>query len=372
MVGTDGIHSGVRAAIDDPYEGHDYRQQWGVFDTELAGWRHPRDRVTVQLDPPTVIPFPLAERAWRIYFRRPPEDIDALAHVQTRLGIVSPGASLQNPQPPRYFQTHARVAQRYRTNRVLLAGDAAHASNPIEGHGMNTGIQDAWNLGWKLALVAGDQAPDILLDSYEAERRPVGQSIVRSGDAAEERIGRIGAANETAAVLATKEGRYSAAAAESEIDFRYSESPIMINIGVGDAPDGAQVGTRIRDAGGLCGDGETWHLHALISRVEHTVLWLVADPSELTVAEALDQARAAERQYRPHLCSYVVTRHKTEAGRNMDPVLWDSTGALHGRLAAGHPTLLVIRPDGHIGARCEVPFARTLARYFDRILFPQV
>ena len=80
---------------------------------------------------------------------------------------------------------HSRVATRYRAGRVLLAGDAAHACTPAKGHGMNTGLQDAFNLGWKLALVGHGQAGDGLLDTYEAERRPVAELVVASGADAE-------------------------------------------------------------------------------------------------------------------------------------------------------------------------------------------
>ena len=67
---------------------------------------------------------------------------------------------------------------------MFLAGDAAHVHSPAGGQGMNTGIQDAWNLGWKLALVARGLAGETLLDTYDAERRPVGRSVVRFTDRA--------------------------------------------------------------------------------------------------------------------------------------------------------------------------------------------
>ncbi|MEJ8644281.1 FAD-dependent monooxygenase [Streptomyces sp. MS1.HAVA.3] len=73
---------------------------------------------------------------------------------------------------------HAHLADRYRVGRVLIAGDAAHRQPPAVGLGLNTGIQDAHNLAWKLAAVLGGGAPDSLIDTYEAERRPVGRENV--------------------------------------------------------------------------------------------------------------------------------------------------------------------------------------------------
>ena len=80
------------------------------------------------------------------------------------------------------FRLRHRLADRYRSGRVFLAGDAAHVHSPAGGQGMNVGIQDAVNLGWKLALVAFATAAPVLLDSYEPERRPVGRALLRFTD----------------------------------------------------------------------------------------------------------------------------------------------------------------------------------------------
>jgi 2-polyprenyl-6-methoxyphenol hydroxylase-like FAD-dependent oxidoreductase len=180
VFGADGVHSGVRDAIGDQFDGHDNPTQWGVVDAHLSGWDHPDDRAAVQLEPPLVNPIPLADGRWRIYFRPDPDEADVLKTVDARLAATSPGAALQDPDQPQLFYTHSRVARRYKIGRVMLGGDAAHACSPIEGHGMNTGMHDAYNLGWKLALVATGVAPETLLDSYEPERRPVAQALASS------------------------------------------------------------------------------------------------------------------------------------------------------------------------------------------------
>ncbi len=88
------------------------------------------------------------------------------------------------------FRISMRLAAQYRRGRVFLAGDAAHIHPPTGGQGMNTGIQDAYNLAWKLALVIGGAASEKLLDGYEAERRPVGADVVARTRAANEGRGR--------------------------------------------------------------------------------------------------------------------------------------------------------------------------------------
>src|SRR5581483_4029843 len=78
------------------------------------------------------------------------------------------------------FNDMTRQAASYRERRVLLAGDAAHVHPPVGGHGLNIGVQDAVNLGWKLARVVHRTSPETLLDSYQAERHPVGARVLRN------------------------------------------------------------------------------------------------------------------------------------------------------------------------------------------------
>ncbi|MFE7812005.1 rifampin monooxygenase [Streptomyces sp. NPDC057433] len=93
------------------------------------------------------------------------------AYAGTDFGVHSPRRISR-------FGDATRLAERYRTGRVLLAGDAAHIHPPTGGQGLNLGIQDAFNLGWKLAAEVGGRAPEGLLDSYEAERRPVAADVL--------------------------------------------------------------------------------------------------------------------------------------------------------------------------------------------------
>ena len=78
------------------------------------------------------------------------------------------------------FRIQRRLADTYRRGRVLLAGDAAHIHSPLGGQGMNTGIGDAENLAWKLALVVGGRADASLLDTYAAERRPIAKDVLET------------------------------------------------------------------------------------------------------------------------------------------------------------------------------------------------
>src|SRR5437773_3595544 len=90
---------------------------------------------------------------------------------------------MHDPRWMSRFHSDERQAPRYRVGRVFLAGDAAHVHSPAGGQGMNTGLQDAANLGWKLAAAVRGWAPEGLLDSYQTERHPVGRMVLRTSGA---------------------------------------------------------------------------------------------------------------------------------------------------------------------------------------------
>ncbi len=90
--------------------------------------------------------------------------------------------ALKNPQWFSIFRSHSRCVTTYRQNRCFLVGDAAHIHSPVGAQGMNTGIQDAYNLAWKLAFFIQGKASAELLDSYEQERRPVALNVIRYTD----------------------------------------------------------------------------------------------------------------------------------------------------------------------------------------------
>ncbi len=103
-----------------------------------------------------------------------------LDEVRTRLvEIYGTDFGVHDPKVLSRFSDATRQAASYRDRRVLLAGDAAHVHSPIGGQGLNMGIQDAVNLGWKLAEVVHGTSPDALLDTYQAERHPVGARVLR-------------------------------------------------------------------------------------------------------------------------------------------------------------------------------------------------
>ena len=372
VVGTDGFHSAVREAIGDQYDGRDYPELWGVVDAHIANWSHGRNFACPQLRPPNVIPFPLGEDRWRIYFRPEKADDEAVAKASQRLSLVSPGAEIRNPDEPQFFRSHSRVARKFRIGRVFLAGDAAHASNPIEGHGMNAGMHDAYNLGWKLALAVEGEATDLLIDSYEAERRRVDQEIVRSGDEAYVRMDpeHEEALTEAIAHLKTPEGQKLAALWESEIGLSYDGSPIIDEMGSATTSTRLQtlIGARVGDVQNLVSVDGTHRFHDLISGTKACVVVLLGEAESSAVVEA--QALLETIGSRGGLdleAAYVAVRGRTGERPTELKVLVDTNGQLHDRLWLDGPTLCLIRPDGHLGCRCSPPSAEQLTTHLDRL-----
>jgi hypothetical protein len=221
--------------------------------------------------------------------------------------------------------------------------------------------------------VATGAAPETLLDSYEAERRPVAQAIVSSGDNAEARAARPETAAGRALIqfLADSQGRRLAAIAESEIDFGYGQSPIVDDL----MPEprsparGTQIGFRVGDAEPLQARKRTLCLHELIAAPGHTMLLLLGVAKEGgAVDEALALASAAARLYRPHVQAYVVARDAVTAEDSSDMLLRDPAGALHERLGADRPCLCLTRLDGHLGLRAAPPSLEALQHHLARIL----
>ena len=189
VVGCDGIHSPTRDACGIELVGHDIDTPWAVFDATLTGWTDVYDLTLVYLESVPVILTALPDRRWRVYLRPSSPDADLVADAAATLRGYAPGASFTDVENPTRFHCHSKVATHFRAGRVLLAGDAAHLCSPAQGHGMNTGLQDAANLAWKLALVHHGAADAALLDSYEIERRPAAAMVAASGDEFEAVLG---------------------------------------------------------------------------------------------------------------------------------------------------------------------------------------
>ncbi len=184
LAGCDGAHSRVRHELGLAFQGHPYPDDVLLADVRLD-WDRRRDAVHffTRSDGRPLIGLPMPEDAWRLVMpsageraRRTP----TLEEIQELVDERAPEhVTVTDPVWLASFRTHRRSADTYRRGRVLLAGDALHIHPPAGGQGMNTGMTDAHNLAWKLALVVSGRSDDWLLDTYGAERRPVAAQVIR-------------------------------------------------------------------------------------------------------------------------------------------------------------------------------------------------
>ena len=190
VAGCDGAHSIVREQCGIGFPGAPYEHVFFVADTEATGPMVPGEVNVYLWRDGFHLFFPLrGANHWRVVGILP----DALrGRDDVRFEDVVPsmrheaGSALEFKRCEWFstYRIHHRCAERFRDRRCFLLGDAAHIHSPAGGQGMNTGLQDAYNLAWKLALVLARRADAALLDSYEMERLPVAQRLLRTTDRA--------------------------------------------------------------------------------------------------------------------------------------------------------------------------------------------
>ena len=180
IVGCDGVHSTTRERLDITFDGHDSGVHWHVLDAQVDGWPYSENYGVIYMDQIFMAIYP-TRSAFRVYTISRQAKGDAWQDARDYLRDRVPTAELGPAITDNAFHCSARIASTYRKGRVLLAGDATHSMSPGSAAGLNTGLQDAVNLGWKLACVVAGHADDTLLDTFEAERREVALTMTQIG-----------------------------------------------------------------------------------------------------------------------------------------------------------------------------------------------
>jgi 2-polyprenyl-6-methoxyphenol hydroxylase-like FAD-dependent oxidoreductase len=352
VVGCDGAHSAVRHAGGIGFSGTAFPQTFVIADLEVAGLEAGRLHAYVG-EPGMMFFFPLGSPAtWRVLVMVPRgdttadptlESVQAIVQRYTRDPLV-----LHDPVWLTSFSVQSRRADHFRAGRVLLAGDAAHIHSPAGAQGMNTGIQDAVNLGWKLALVCQGLATAGLLDSYERERLPVASSVLRMTNRA------FRVATSSNPVLRYFRPRVAAAAAPyvlrvgllrkigfrviSQLSIRYRNSSLSVE-GRPRLRRGPHAGDRFPDAP-VTVDGTPSTLHEELSRTQFDLL-LCGPADGWTGRTDVDEWPGVR-----------LARLSTTGG----PGVWrDPAGLALRRLGlVGHDSAhYLIRPDGYVGYRAR-------------------
>jgi 2-polyprenyl-6-methoxyphenol hydroxylase-like FAD-dependent oxidoreductase len=374
LVGCDGARSSVRHGARIPFEGAAYPQTFVLADLEVDGLAKGAAHAFLGARG-VLFFFPLATPAsWRMLGIRPTDANEQGATERTQPSLdelqaiadafTGRSVRLRDSVWMTYFRLHHRHAARYRAGRIFLVGDAAHVHSPAGGQGMNTGIQDAWNVGWKLALVAKGIAGDELLDTYEAERQPIGRFVLRFTDRATSiatsrspifRLLRTQVAPRLAPlVLRFSPGRAYGFRTLSQLGIHYRRSP-AVHEGEPALRRGPKAGDRLPDARVRRDGQDAWLQEALAPPVFHILL---CGPPEAWNGDQLAKLNRPEGLVAVH-------RLAREAAPG---ILHDVEGQAFARLGVERAAQYVVRPDGYIGYRCGNTDLRGVERYLARWL----
>lgn len=379
LAGCDGAHSLVRKKLGIPFEGEPYPDTYILADADVEGWLSPEESHRFIRGDEVLMAVPMrGTRRFRFSTREtapaPPSTTEhglllgegrppAMEEIQQALDrIAGPGLRLLRGRWTSRYRVSRRLAAHYRVDRVLLAGDAAHIHPPTGGQGMNMGIQDAHNLGWKLALCLRGSGTPQLLDSYEPERRRVAVDVLGHTDRAFRSPGGVADVDEIT-------GARQLVQQWAQLDMTYrgldlleqhepaaERSPVQ----AGDrAPDGllvelpANAGLRVFDLFRKAG----YHL-LLFSRGR-----LQPDTfAELAARVARDHGR--------EVCSHFLLETGAPAPPGLSPIYTDPGEAVAAAYGVEDDTVVLVRPDGYVAFRSDSRHSERLLGYLDRVLGP--
>ncbi len=375
LVGCDGAHSSTRKLLDIALEGDDSPHPYILADVLATNDTAPDKFYYYLHDEGHFFMAVLDEGRRLVAGSLPPEHpakgTPELAEIQSISDQRTGGAhTLSDPRWLTYFRIHYRLAERYRSGRVFLAGDAAHVNSPFGGHGMNTGLQDACNLAWKLSLATKGVASEALLDSYEAERRPVAKAVIadsRSWTEPGEAYPKMNQA-ERQELLASyhlnEEENVAFRRGFEELDLDYGASPLCLDDDES-LPEALRPGLEAKDATGLILKGSRCCLFDLLSGPSHCLLIFPQDESNLE--KGVDTARAVQSAHHAWVIPYLVWTQDDVADEGLS-CLVDSDHVLRQRYGMEAGGMYLIRPDGYISFRSRE--LDRLPHYVDQVLAP--
>jgi 2-polyprenyl-6-methoxyphenol hydroxylase-like FAD-dependent oxidoreductase len=380
LLGCDGAHSTVRHALELPFEGAPYEEDFILGDVRLE-WSLPeREGHGFLARGELLVALPMrGEQRFRLIARRsqvhPNRGQDpTLEEFQELIDQASSvRAVLSDPVWLASFRLQRRIVPQLRQGRIFLAGDAAHIHSPAGGQGMNTGIQDAFNLAWKLALVHSGAARPGLLDSYQAERYPVAKAVLRGTDL----LFRVALGNSGLVRLARRWVAPLVINREwiqrrlrgfiSELQVNYRSSPIVGGTTWAAFRAGPQPGDRAPDATVVpAGSRSPTHLFELWRGTRHTLV-LYGSPGDAAFLEEI--GKAVRERHAAHVAVVRIVADQTATAGSHDdgPVLLDSEESFQRRYGAQPPCLYLVRPDGYLAYRGQPADAEGLKAYLDRI-----
>jgi 2-polyprenyl-6-methoxyphenol hydroxylase-like FAD-dependent oxidoreductase len=370
VVGCDGVHSIVRRRLGLSFDGEDYGQDWLMAEAK-TDWPLRSDRFHVFAQTGAALAmFPLSPERWRLFLAQVPNrgserrapDIDEIERLVARRGPKA--MRLTDPTLLAAFRCYLRSTKTMRSGRVLIAGDAAHVHSPAGGQGLNTGLHDAFNLGWKLALVAQGEAPTALLDTYQAERVPIATSVLALTDglvrtfSMASRGKRFLRDQALPVVIATPAAQRRYTTRLSQLSHTYRGGPLAAP-GGRPARRGIAPGDRLPAVSGLQRNEMPVCTLDLLGATEHTLLILAGTPAD---PAAVRGAIARLGSWDGIVRTIVISEKAIDSRSVADPGL-----RAHRRYDALAGQLLLVRPDGYLASRAPLNRPDLLEPYLGRV-----
>jgi 2-polyprenyl-6-methoxyphenol hydroxylase-like FAD-dependent oxidoreductase len=335
LVGCDGAHSVVRHGLGFEFTGTTEPSDWALADLHLTGTVSP-DVLRIYWHSEGMLAlFPMGSERYRVIANlsaleggaRPDPTLEEIQHLIDRRGPQ--GVVASRPVWLSNFHINERKVKDYRRGNVMLAGDAAHVHSPAGGQGMNTGMQDAFNLAWKLAMVWDGRAPDTLLETYSTERSAVGDTVLRNATrlttavALQNPVAQMLRNTLAHFILGFSKVQEAGARTLTEVDIAYPDSPLTVASASETRSNHPKAGQRV-PAG-----------------FEGTTQGEIGLAAKFTV---------------------------TGSARDVQALLADFPALVSASLASvsSEPRLRIIRPDGYVGLLADAGDLDAARRYFNR------
>lgn len=366
VVACDGIHSAVRKSLNAPFPGEDISQAFIVTDAEVDT-NFPVDELHVFLGHKKLIAFfPITTGRYRITTNVDGDQAKTISEQQVKTLVEKRSHGLFKITETTSifpFWIHSKVISHMQHGRVFFAGDTAHVHSPVGGQGMNTGIQDAYNLAWKLALVIQGKAKPSLLESYNPERHPVIENIVKTTERMTKMmfIGNpffVWIRNHIVKFITSKRVFVRKVTMQvSQLAIQYKLSPIIFYK--------SAMSSRSPQAGERAPDviiTENRWLFDVLRGIQHNILFFTGlNPTEKEIANITSIVKWLRDTYAGVIKVSVISK---------DPIencIIDENLALHKRYNVQYAGVFLIRPDNYIAYCDNVLNREKLERFLNHI-----
>ncbi len=375
IAACDGAHSAVRHLVGADFSGETLTESYALCDARIEGCSEMSWAQLFWASDGLLAVFPVLRGTWRVIGSMPSGEA-TLETIQELVDRRGPGGwRLADPTWIASFRINERRIDSFVHGRVLFCGDAAHVHSPAGGQGMNLGMQDAFNLAWKLAFLNGGRGTESeVLASYHEERAPVVDAVIRESG----RMIRSGLVGHPLAqwvrdVAVRLAG--TSRTATSRMARQLSGTLVRYGKGIFTAaddawhedwrPHGFAPGTRLRDAPLLRG-GEPVSLWREVVGSEFTLLLFSGRrPIYRDVDRLAATALVGE--------SFGLRSVRVWRGDDLPPGEWlcDPDGTAHRRAGAEFASVYIIRPDGHVAFRSQPAEPGTLQGWLEKLFHPR-